>query len=111
VQDVLAAAVAHPPASGRPLLARPVTEEVSEALQQALALAACPSPGLRSLALEVAQAAQQELAGAAALRELMGPKAVLATSEGGPTGWAALGWAGLGWAGCCLGMAASCRVW
>lgn len=82
LQDVLAAAVTYHPSTGRPLLAHPITQEVSDSLQQALALAISPSPGLRRLVESVAEAAAQELSSAAMLRELMGPKAVLTTSEG-----------------------------
>ncbi|KAF8072774.1 MAP1D [Scenedesmus sp. PABB004] len=54
-----------------PLLARPVSAALLDQLQAARGLATCPSPAVKALAAQVADATERELSAGARLRELL----------------------------------------
>eukprot|EP00775_Hariotina_reticulata_P008350 gene8350-8535_t len=64
-----------------PVLARPASAALLDQLQLARGLAVCPSPPVKQLAAQVADATARELSAAAKLRELLSSRATLSSPE------------------------------
>jgi hypothetical protein len=65
-----------------PVLVRPVSTSLLQQLQAARGLAVCPSPAVKRLAAQVAEAAAAELSAGARLRELLAVSNLPSTQEG-----------------------------